>query len=552
MLLPQTYAVVRQVDVRWAFRLNQLIGVSPVFDRLLTYVADEDGRERLYLLVLIFSAVHVWRAKTRRERGRRLSTLLFIACVVGGSILFERALDESYMRNSPSYVIRPFRNIRDIYKWDIDVKDHRSFPSSEGMVLLLTGFLLLRMRSVWGYAVLLAGFILPVGGCMVGRTWVSDLYLGALPISFLFSAFAMQTFVGRLRPWLYEQSLAVMDHAHIYWRRYKYLLNPTQVRSGRNVFTVEATVKQYLIKGLPVALGYADDRPEQVEAPLGGRRTVVRVVTFRGEKLLVRAYPTGTHHDAEVHHYAARLLEEHGVRVPHVIHHTEQAFRGGVVFLVEEFIEGKTKWGDQLSDGDLQLMARQLARLHAITSDHWGPLLVPRSEDFADVMQRRVQRRIDRLVQQEVLEDADEIARLKEWFTAQAERLREMTVFSLTHGQLHRDNILFTPKGEFVLFDYATLEYAAPQTDVVYIHYHLLSDEPALTSRFDEYYLAELADAQREQFVQYFDYFKAVFYIGRLSTRWKRHRRRGVADEVSTRRVRESHHLETLRKLTAM
>jgi aminoglycoside phosphotransferase (APT) family kinase protein len=549
MLLPQTYALVRRADISCAFRLNQIIGKSPVFDRLLTYVADEDGRERLYLLVLIFSGIHVWRAKNRRDRGRRLSMLLFIACIVGGAILFERALDESYMRSSPSYVIRPFRNIKDIYKWDIDVKDHRSFPSSEGMVLLLAGFLMLRMRARWAWMVLLAGLTLPIGGCMVGRTWVSDLYLGALPMSFLVSALAMQTFVGKLHTLLYEQTLAVMDHAHIYWRRYKYVLRPAQVRNSRNVFTVEATVKQYLIKGLPVALGHPELRPEHVEAPLGGRRTLVRVVTFRGQKLLLRAYPVGTHHEAEVHHHAAQLLEEHGVRVPHVIHHTEQPFRGGVVFLVEEYVEGRLKWGEELTDAELQLMARQVARLHSISSLQWGPLLAPRSEDFADVMQRRVQRRIDRLVQQEVLADGEEARRLRDWFTEKGQQLRELKSYALTHGQLHRDNMMFTRSGEFVLFDYATLEYAAPQTDIVYLHYHLLDEDPRLTQAFDDYYLAELPESQRQQFAGLFEYFKAVFYLGRLSTRWKRHRRRGAGDEVSTRRVRESHHLETLRQI---
>lgn len=549
MLLPQTYAVVRRVDTAAALQLNALIGQSPVFDRLLTLTADEDGRERLFFFVVVYCVVYAWRAPNRRERARRISSVLFIICIIGAAMMLEDFLDETYARKSPSMVLRPFKNVKNLYRWDISIHDQHSFPSGEGMVLLLTGFLLMRMRARWALAAVLAGCILPLGGCMVGHSWLSDVYLGALPLAFLFSALATETGIRRLQVVLYRLTLTSIDQAQAYWRKYRYLASATWLRSSSNVHRVESAIKQYLLIGLPSALGFPEETPERVETPLGGRRTLVRVVTFRGHKLLVRAYPAGSHNEAQIHYHAAALLSERGVRVAHVLHFTETPFRNGMVFLIEEYVEGAHRCGSDLTPADIHQFAMQVARLHSIKCDSWGPPLAHRTEEYAEVLLRRVNKRIDRLVQREVIADPLEAVRIRRWFADRLAMMGGLKGFSLTHGQLHRENILFTPEGEAVLLDYSTLQYALPYVDLVYINHHMLAGDEALIQAFQLDYLQESSQTAYARFVDDMKLFTAIFYLSRINSRWKRERRRGTHQDERLETLRQSQYLQKLRWL---
>src|SRR5690242_10685167 len=64
-LVPAISDALQTLDVKAAFWFNSLAGNSPVFDRFVLLVADEDGRERLVVLVFLWLLTWFWLEKSR-------------------------------------------------------------------------------------------------------------------------------------------------------------------------------------------------------------------------------------------------------------------------------------------------------------------------------------------------------------------------------------------------------------------------------------------------------------------------------------------------------
>jgi aminoglycoside phosphotransferase (APT) family kinase protein len=332
---------------------------------------------------------------------------------------------------------------------------------------------------------------------------------------------ALETPFRRLHGSLVDLSAAGFDQGERFgrsllpiWRHRK------QYWTSQNVLHMEVAVKRFVSRELPNILDkhkQYSDRTVSLEVPLSGLRSVVRIVALGPLKAVLRAYPLSARYDADQHYRASTLLHKHGVRVPAIYHRTESPKKYGAIFLVEEFIEGCSKEPDDLTVGDISTAAAELARLHQVKSEVWGPITAPRTEDYGTVVMRRVERHLTSMSRgTSSRNQQDLIPQLRSWFNGWRDSLAEIREFALIHGKLHRENCLFETSGRFCLLDITTLEWGIASEDLVTVHFSQCGDQPELIAKFDAAYYAALPSEDADRSRSFIPFFTALHCISQI------------------------------------
>lgn len=544
--IPQVSSAVLALDQAAAIRLNSFVGQSPVLDYVIRFVADDEGHDRLFVAVLLAMAVILWQTRSFNHRIARFSTFLFLLLLMAATLAANDYLEDVIGRRSPSMTMRDFLDVERLYKWDLDLTDKHTFPSDEALLFYLPGFILLRMgKTLSGVLLLLAGTILPLGICIFGISWLSDIYLGSAPIAFLLSAVAVETPVFNLRRWIEERTGSAVDQAGMLLPRWKPLLAyGRRVYTSQNVFHMEAAIKRYASEELPklLEMQQTDEAlPIRIEVPLGGLQSIVRIVTIGARKVVLRAYPLTQRQAAERHRSAAELLSSYGIRVPVLYTFTDERSKYFAWFLLEEYVEGTCPRARDLTDQQIQVAASELARLHMVLSSRWGAVDATRSENYSDVLLRRAQKRLS--ASHAFGRDSDyqeNQQKILQWFRAWRPFLDQQEEYHLIHGKLHRENALFTNDGAYCLLDYTTLEWGMPAEDVVTVHTSLCEGDPDVIARFDNAYFSRLPAAVAERQMKLIPFFEAYMVLSHLSKFTKRMNRRSGKQKTAmgTQRLR--------------
>lgn len=528
-LIPSVMDLISYIDGHGAYFFNSAAGQSPVFDRLVLLVADDEGRERIITLAVVGFLIAVALAPTRMEKARLLGSFLFIAVVVLLYVGVDSLLDDVITRRSPSYgYLKPFNNIGKILGFKVDVKSRRSFPNLIAVILFIIGFVLLRLGRRRGALLSLGlAFTVPLLLCVAGAAWLSDIYLGSLPIAFAVSALAVETPFNKVLGKFTDGAAAGMDqggrflrslgpmwrHRRLYWR-------------SQNVFHVEVAVKRFAAKELPTIM-YADAAVPagdvQLQIPLGGLRSVVRIASLGEEKVVLRAYPLNRRHEALQHCNACVFLTEHGIRSPAIRKFINEPRRYGALFVVEEYVEGHTRRHGELTDADLAAVATELAKMHNVTSGMWGPLDVPRIEDYAAVLLRRVDKQLATAARGAVVGGRTaELTEIQRWFHSWKAELDSVRTFNLVHGKLHRDNCLFEEDGRFCLLDTTTLEWGMGGSDLIVVQQSLCGGVPELVEKLQQVYFEHLTPAHGQLCRQFLLLHEALYWLANVQKHTKR------------------------------
>lgn len=527
--IPAVMQLLQFVDGQAAYAFNRVAGMSPVFDRFVLLVADEDGRERVVALAAVWFFIAVWRAPTRIDKSRLLGTFFYVTLVLVLYFLVDSLLDDVIERKSPSMeFLQPFNDIGKILDNKVDVTNRRTFPNQEAIILFTLGFMLLRLGqrrgAIWSLA---CGMTVPLLLCVAGLSWVTDIYLGALPIAFLVSAIAVETPFKSVHGSMVELAAAGIDesvrmgrglvpmwrHRRLYW-------------ISQNVFHMEVAVKRFAARELPAVLDpdkkLADQKPH-VEVPLGGLRSVVRITTLGDKKAVVRAYPINRRFEAQQHYNASMILTKHGIRVPAILDYVDNPRRFGALFIVEEFVDGVSKRADELTEENLEAIAAEMARLHSVKAEMWGPLESPRTEDLANVRLRRIDKQLSRVARGPILTGQQaHVAQVRQWFASWRKELESMQEFCLVHGKLHRENVLFERDGRFCLLDTTTMEWGIAASDLVVVHYSQCGGREDLIEKVNAAYLERLNDEERERCLRVLPLFRAMYFLGQVQKTTKR------------------------------
>ncbi len=544
-LIPVINHTIQAIDFAAAKWFNRAAGMSPIIDRFVLLVSDDDGQERIAILVVVWFLIALVMSPTRLEKSRMLGTLLFAGAVIGPYFLIDSLLDDVFRRASPSFELQNlgiFNSLEKMYDKDADLTDKRSFPNMEAVILFTAGFLLLRLGRVKGALVALAvGMTAPLLRCVAGLTWMSDIYLGSLPVGFLLSAVAVETPFYRLYNFLVEMSAAGFDEAERFGRSLGPMWRHKKAYwTSQNVFHMEVVTKRFAQRELAHILDphkQYEGEPVVLEVPLGGLRSVVRLARIGPVKAVLRAYPLSRRYDAEQHYKAATLLARHGIRVPQIYHRTESPKKYGALFLVEEFIEGCSKEPGQLTEENLRAAAVEMAKLHRVKNQVWGAIALPRTEEYGNVLLRRIERQLTQAERGPILKGQQEnVARVRRWFNQWRTELNAQREFSLVHGYLHRENCIFETSGRFCLLDITTLEWGMAANDLVTVHYSQLGAQHELMRAFDEAYLAEVSPGDAELTRRLVPLFEGVYCLSQLAKYTKRlgrSQKRQVGDAIS-------------------
>ncbi len=529
-LAPGTSDWIELNDQRAALWFNDLAGASPVFDRIVLLVADDDeGTEGLVALAAVWFLSTLWLAPTRVAKARLLGTFFFIVAVLVPYFMLDSILDDVIERKSPSMeFLKPFNDLGKLLDYNVDLTDKRSFPNIDAMIMFTIGFLLLRLgRRHGGIVALGLGATVPVLLCVAGLAWVSDIFLGSLPLSILVSAIALETPFARLFEGLVDASAAGIDEGERMLRNFYPIWRHRRLYwLSQKASHMEVAVKRFTRRDIPTILDkkgrYAAEVPS-LTVPLGGLRSVIRIVSMGPLKAVIRAYPLNQRGDAEQHFRASTLLAQHEVRVPEIYHRTDSPKDYGALFIVEEFIEGCSKKPSQITPDEFVAAAKELARLHQLTSQTWGPVDQPRTEDFANVLLRRLERQVGQLVRGSISGvDQASVGLVRRWFQNWQQDLFAVTNFSLIHGKLHRDNCMFETGGGFCLLDVTTLEWGIPAVDLVQVHHSLCGDRPELIAQFDAAYYNETSETEAAKRLHFVALFEAMYCVGQISKHRKR------------------------------
>jgi len=540
-LVPVVSNIIAAIDLHGAVILNRAAGVSAILDRIVLLIADEEGRERVIVLALIWFGIALWFTSGRLAKARLVGTFLFITTVLVAFFIIDAMLDDIFIRRSPSYFLTPFHSLGEILNYRVDLKEKRTFPSAEGMILFTMGFILLRLGRVLSALVAIGlGLTVPLLKCVAGLSWLSDIYLGALPISFVISALAVETPYRRVLGTYIDWSAAGFDqgekflqnlgpmwrHRNIYW-------------ASQNVFHMESAVKRFVAKDLPSIVDpdkhHRDHRPV-IEVPLGGLRSVIRIVSLGGVKAVVRAYPVVRRQEAEQHFRASNILTKNSIRVPKLLFYSDSPKKHGAIFLVEEFVDGQSKSPGDLTSEDIKAAAAELAKLHQVKSEVWGPILSPRTEEYGNVLLRRIDRQITQVSRGPVLKgQQSKVAQVRAWFEQWRSELNNIRQFTLIHGKLHRENCIFEKRGGFYLLDITTLEWGVPSSDLVLLHHSQCGGRPELIEEFDRYYRNSIPEADAHQQARLQALYEAFYCLGQVSKYSKRinRGRRQLGDAVN-------------------
>jgi hypothetical protein len=530
--IPGVNAPILQLDRTAAFTLNGVIGKSAVLDHLILALADRKADERALAVILIGFAIFVAMAPTRRKRAERFSLFLFLFVATSLTLVAQEQIDDVVRRRSPSYDLRPFHNIELLYHDKVKIRQGESFPSEHGVGYFLIGFVLLRLGSMGGLFFLGAGAILPLAGCAVGSEWLSDTYLGALPLGFLCSALLVDTRVFYVKTYFGRQLLLALDKVAIGIRSKKHLLDGSFRWSTQNVYRVEAATKRYIMDNLDSLSGKSSVEQIRVEMPLAGVRSIVRFITLDDVRFVLRVYPVVRRIEAELHKDASDMLAAHGINAPRIIEYSDEPSRYGVVLIAEEFIIGSSLRAEEMTRDHIVSLARQLAKLHSVHNAKWGPLRSPREGKHFIALRKRIHRYMKLAAEKNFgLQEKREIEILA-WFDAWAPQFDSLPYFSLTHNKLHHENCIFAEGDEYYFLDFTTLEWAVPAKDIVKVYHLLLQDDQQKIQTFNSHYFENISADDRAIFRKFHPFYEALFHLTSAATQAKRSTRGAISPET--------------------
>ncbi len=95
----------------------------------------------------------------------------------------------------------------------------------------------------------------------------------------------------------------------------------------------------------------------------------------------------------------------------------------------------------------------------------------------------------------------------------QEKTIRNITTFSLSHGDPNPGNIIYNTEGDLVLLDTGHIRYAPRALDYYKLLFHFCQDQEGLQRQFAELYLSALATEEQEAFHESHLFFKLAVLI---------------------------------------
>ncbi|MGI8905547.1 MAG: phosphotransferase [Candidatus Sumerlaeaceae bacterium] len=306
----------------------------------------------------------------------------------------------------------------------------------------------------------------------------------------------------------------ISERLSFMWYLTRHLRDGTFRYRSRDVQQTILATKQYVRATLAPSLGLDRSSPITIELPVKGLTNLLWLVRLADKRCMVYSYLVHQWPRMEQQITALRLLNDNGVRAPRMLHSFADASKFGVYFVATEYVDGISRAGknQRLSVEEVECVAQQLARLHSVRNSGWGRLCLPRNSDYFARQKRLVSRYLSVARKHRML-TSDQQKRMRSWFYNWRSSFAAVTRFSLIHGDLHPNNILFEPGGGCCLLDTDRVAWNLGMWDVELVHERICRGDTQLIQVFDARYLSLLESSDRELHQRLTPFFAALLRL---------------------------------------
>ncbi|MGI8908182.1 MAG: aminoglycoside phosphotransferase family protein [Candidatus Sumerlaeaceae bacterium] len=227
-----------------------------------------------------------------------------------------------------------------------------------------------------------------------------------------------------------------------------------------------------------------------MQVPLRGQDGLVLILHAGERKAILRVYTLQRRSKAEAHIRASLLLLREGVRVPNIYYNCLDDAVEGLLFVLEEYIDGESRGTRKLTEENVRAIACQLARMHSILNPHWGMLGAERTDSYFRELRGCINSNLTILEKSRLLSN-NERQKAEKWFLGFKDLVDKS--FSLTQKDLHPGNAVFSSEnGEHYFIDVGRLQWRPAAENVLRAHRKLFRDDEEKLLIFNEVYFAQL------------------------------------------------------------
>ena len=217
------HAAVNSWESHLTIAANSFIGIHPTFDQSLGWLNTRLGDVVVCSLLVTIFIAHSFGASTFNDLVERLSFWGWVGALCISTYLLTCATEHLYCHPIPVQALPQLHDVRSMYAIPVHASAFNSFPSGHGLAYiffaLMAWFKRYRRMSVF---LILFGTVMLGTRVVLGMHWLSDIFLGALPLSVVLRFAAMETPLKRVYPRFYSLTYFLVaklsGHAWIFER----------------------------------------------------------------------------------------------------------------------------------------------------------------------------------------------------------------------------------------------------------------------------------------------------------------------------------------------
>jgi membrane-associated phospholipid phosphatase len=220
-------------DTNVAIAANSLLAINPTFDRILGWINTRVGDGVVLTIMASTFIGHSLSASTFEEVVERLSFWAWVAVLCISTYILVCLTAHFYFHPIPLEALQQLHDVRTVYQIPLRSSTLNSYPSGHGLAYLFFALMAWCKRyNRMSLFILALGTIMLSMRVILGMHWMSDIFLGALPLALVLSSAANYTPLKRSyepfysftyfmlaklsgQPWLFEQ-LAASQHRERY------------------------------------------------------------------------------------------------------------------------------------------------------------------------------------------------------------------------------------------------------------------------------------------------------------------------------------------------
>ena len=192
------HAALNNLETGAAIAANSLVGIYPTFDQILGWLNTRVGDVLVLSVMATAFIAHSFRASTFAQMVDRLSFWWWVAAICIATYALICITEDFYPNAIPLQTLPQLHDVRSIYAIPVHASAFNSYPSGNGLAYIFFALMAWYKRySRMSLSILIVGTIMLTTRVILGMHWLSDIFLGALPLSLILSSMALGTALKR-------------------------------------------------------------------------------------------------------------------------------------------------------------------------------------------------------------------------------------------------------------------------------------------------------------------------------------------------------------------